>query len=165
MNTTIRNEIIGKHEHLINMVVNRNMGLINSLHLEASDVYQDLMITMINAIDSFNPMESESITGHIQKNLQSYILDLKKIYKPCGMTGTGDKNITFISIERIYEKGNDMDIHAVNDMSEIEIFEIFASLSPAERKSLLMKMNGYTPREQSKRDNLLSAREKIMAML
>ena len=164
MNHTIRNQIIAEHEYLIKSAVSRNIRLINSLRLEVNDVYQDLMIIMIKAIDSY-PVEPESIAEHIQKKLQSYILDLKKTYKPCGMTGTGDKNVTFISIECFYNENIETDVHAGNDMNEIEIFEIFASLSPAERQTVLMKMNGYTPRAKKTRTSFLAAREKILAML
>jgi DNA-directed RNA polymerase specialized sigma24 family protein len=153
------------HEYLINRALNRNIALIKALRLEPEDVYQDLMISMLNAIEEYDSMRSHSIAAHLYAKIQYAILDMKRRHKPCGITGTGNNRVSLVSIEYYYEDGGAYDIPVEDDTGSIDFSDILDVLSLSEREALDMRMAGYTLRKKRQRDDFSIACEKMLAML
>ena len=86
MNYTERNEIFMDNEGMIWRVIRRNWPLITAMRLDRDDVYQELALAALNAIETFDPMRSECIQAHIWMQLQYAVLNIKRQYKPCGLT-------------------------------------------------------------------------------
>lgn len=76
-----------EYEYLIGNTIRRNRPLLAALRLDEEDVKQDLSITMLSAIENFNPKLSESLVVHIKCRLQYEILNMKRNYRPHGITG------------------------------------------------------------------------------
>ena len=165
MDTITRNEIMINHEYIVKMAINRNIALIKALRLEPEDLYQDLMITMLKAIEEYNPTRSDSIGAYIYAKLQYAILDMKRKHKPCGITGTGNKRVSFVSIEYYYDNGGAYDIPVEDDTGIVDLFDILDALSVSERETVDMRMDGYTLRKKRQRDDFSAACEKMLAML
>ena len=81
-----RNEIFMDNEGMIRRVMRRNWALICAMRLDWDDVYQELAMAALSAIETFDPTRSECIQAHIWMKLQYAVLDIKRQYRPCGLT-------------------------------------------------------------------------------
>ena len=86
MDFTERNEIFMDNEGMIRRVMRRNWALICAMRLDWDDVYQELAMAALSAIETFDPTRSECIQAHIWMKLQYAVLDIKRQYRPCGLT-------------------------------------------------------------------------------
>lgn len=161
MDVKIRNNAMVSHDHLIKAAIRRNMPLIRALRLELDDVYQELAITMLGAIESYDPARSNSLGAYLWLKLQYAILDLKAAYRPCGMTGLKGVRVTFTSVECYYDGGGPLGIPDRDSFDEVEISDALAILTADERETFCEKMDGIQHRKKEQRDALASAQEKI----
>ena len=100
MDFTSRNEIFLENEGMIRRVMRRNWPLICAMRLDRDDVYQELAIAALNAIDTFDPTRSECIRAHIWMKLQYAVLDIKRQYRPCGITGQNKVRTVVVSLDQ-----------------------------------------------------------------
>lgn len=100
MNITERNEIFIDNEGMIWRVMRHNWPLISAMRLDRDDVYQELALAALNAIENFDPTRSACIQAHIWMQLQYAVLDIKRRYKPCGMTCTGHQRPVVVSLDQ-----------------------------------------------------------------
>ena len=106
MDTMTRNQIFMENEEIITRVMRRNAPLLRALRLEWDDVYQELAVAMLNAINTFDPARSESLRAHIWMKLQYAVLDIKRRHSPHGMTAMGNSlSPQFYSVELAEEQG------------------------------------------------------------
>ena len=70
MDSISRNEIFLENEGMIWRVMRHNWPLICALRLDRDDVYQELAMAALSAIDNFDPARSECIQAHIWMKLQ-----------------------------------------------------------------------------------------------
>ena len=100
MDFTSRNEIFLENEGMIRRVMRRNWPLICAMRLDRDDVYQELAIAALNAIDTFDPTRSECIRAHIWMKLQYAILTIKRHLLPCGITGQNKVRTVVVSLDQ-----------------------------------------------------------------
>ena len=100
MDFTSRNEIFLENEGMIRRVMRRNWPLICAMRLDRDDVYQELAIAALNAIDTFDPTRSECIRAHIWMKLQYAILTIKRQHRPCGITGQNKVRTVVVSLDQ-----------------------------------------------------------------
>ena len=81
-----RNRIVEENLHRINKTIRRNWALIKAAHLDRDDVYQQLAIRLIRAVESFDPDKGE-LAQHINAQLQYELLNCKDSKKRYGFTG------------------------------------------------------------------------------
>jgi DNA-directed RNA polymerase specialized sigma24 family protein len=153
------------HDHLIHAAIRRNRTLLYALRLETEDVYQELAMAMLKAIDSFDPSRSHSLGAHINAKLKYAILDLKKNHKPGGVTGSMGQRISVTSVDSYYDDGSALELEdSVSDyFGNADISDALATLTEPERKTLCKSLYGDKPRTRDQRSLLDSAREKIMS--
>ena len=161
LDITIRNNYLVKYNNLIWWTIHQNKQLIGTLRLEEDDVYQDLIIAAIKAIDDFNPAKSNSLFTHVAAKLQYEILHIKDQNRPHGMTGLKGQSVTFVSVERHYRNGHPVEISAPADFGEAEISDAFAQLDAEEETALRMHMDGKCIRRKQQKESLLAAQEKL----
>ena len=70
MDTITRNHIFMEHIDLINRTLRRHRLLLYALHLELDDVYQELAIAALQAIETFDDRRCDSVSVHIWSKLQ-----------------------------------------------------------------------------------------------
>jgi hypothetical protein len=90
---------------------------------------------------------------------------MKRRHKPCGITGTGNNRITFVSINYNYKNRYAVEFPYEDDQSEIDLSDILDVLDSSERQALDMRMEGQYLKRKTHRDNFSSAREKLLAVL
>lgn len=139
MDCISRNAIFMENEGMIQRTIRRNWPLIVALHLERDDVYQELAVAVLNAIDSFDPMRSECIRTHIWMQLQYAILSIKRRYRPSGLTGRGCQRQVVLSLNR--DDGLDMflAVEPEEDAPELSprMRQALSHLDPAERRAVI----------------------------
>ena len=81
-----RNRIVEEHLYCINRIIRRNRVLMEAAHLDYDDVYQQLAIRLIRAVDGFDPKKGE-LEQHIYAQLQYEMLNCKGSCQRYGFTG------------------------------------------------------------------------------
>lgn len=95
-----RNEIFMDNEGMIQRVIRRSWPLISAMRLDRDDVYQELALAALNAIETFDPMRSACIQTHIWMQLQYAVLNIKRQYRPCGLTCADGRRPAVVSLNQ-----------------------------------------------------------------
>ena len=105
-----RNAIVEAHLHCIDKVMRRNAALIRAARMDRDDVYQQLAVRLIRAVDTFDPGKGE-LEQHIMAQLQYEMVNCKRPVRLHGITGlpADFRSGRIISFERIREGGRDAD--------------------------------------------------------
>lgn len=81
-----RNRIVEEHLWCIKTVMKQNGALIRAAHLDRDDVFQQLSVRLIRAVDRYDPDKSE-LTKHIFCQLHYELLNCANAYRTTGITG------------------------------------------------------------------------------
>ncbi|MCL2227924.1 MAG: hypothetical protein FWB97_09950 [Oscillospiraceae bacterium] len=161
MDINTRNEYMVNHDYMIKSAMRRNKLLIKALRLDPDDVYQELAIAMLKAVDCFDPSRSASLDACVNAKLKYAILDLKRKHKPGGLTGIKAQQVSVISFESYYEDGNPLQIPVYDSKGDTELSDAFATLTAPEQETMRQRMDGHSPSTRAQRDLLASASGKI----
>jgi len=143
-----RNMLFLEHQDLINRIIRRNRRLIAALWLETADVAQDLSIVMLLAIEKFDPLRCDSLPAFLMYKMQYAILDIRRRYKPHGMTGAKDARPEYAYIDKVSDTGIVWEIPAYDDTGIFEMSEFVSNLTEFERDTLKQKIDGYYLRKK-----------------
>ena len=163
MDIITRNMIFMDHLDLIQRTLNRNRLLLYALHLEQDDVYQELAMAALQAIESFDASRSASISTHIWMQLQYAILDLKRRRKSHGLTGASAFAPAVWSLELSEEYGHPIavDPYEEEPLCEKRLRQALSKLAPSERQAVILYLEGTKPRRRAEREMLNIAMEKL----
>lgn len=156
MNSIERNEIFMENVGMIRRVMKRNWTLICAMHLDWDDVYQELAMAALNAIETFDPMRSECIQAHIWMKLQYAVLTIKRQHRPCGLTGFGNQQRpVVVSLEQ--SDGMDRFLAAEPEKEPAELSpamrQALSRLDEEERRAVIRYLND----QESKRGRTVKA--------
>ena len=151
-----RNEIFMDNEGMIRRVMRRNWALICAMRLDWDDVYQELAMAALDAIDTFDPMRSECIQAHIWMKMQYAVLDIKRRYRPCGLTSF-DKQRRPVVVSLDQEEGLER-LLAVEFQDEVpglspQMRQALSCLTVEERRAVIR----YLDDQESKRNRTVKA--------
>ena len=94
-----RNRIVEENLYRIDNAIRRNWALIRAAHLDRDDVYQQLALRMIRAVDTFDTEKGE-LGKHLHAQLQYEMLNCKDSRRRYGFTGAPyDLRGSVISLE------------------------------------------------------------------
>ena len=162
MDVNTRNELLIENLWWVRTIISRNNLLIQSLRLDYDDVFQDLCMVALKAIDNFDSRKSDSMSTHVMSRMQYEIKNLKRRYIPHGMTAARNSNISFRSLDYQFNNGLHMEIPCEDSYSNLDMEDILSLLSPTERGVVLEKMEGVYHRKKEQRAILATASQKIM---
>jgi DNA-directed RNA polymerase specialized sigma subunit len=80
-----RNALVEAHLSCINDVMRSNRKLIRAARLDRDDVYQQLALRLIKAVETFDPDKGDLET-HIKAQLRYELLDCRSAYRRYGIT-------------------------------------------------------------------------------
>lgn len=150
MDSISRNEIFLENEGMIWRVMRRNWPLICALRLDRDDVYQELAMAALNAIETFDPMRSACIQAHIWMKLQYAVLTIKRQCRPCGLTSLGSRRPVVVSLDRLESRDR---APAARRQEDAELSpamrQALARLSGEERRAVIRYLNGQESRQES----------------
>lgn len=107
INIQKRNRIVENHLWCIDAVMKENAALIKAAHLDRDDVYQQLSLRLIRAVEGFDPQKG-ILAQHIFAQLKYELLNCKSAYRTTGITGApphfrGSNVISFEAAKEQYE--------------------------------------------------------------
>ncbi len=104
-----RNEIFMDLERPIWCVINQNRRILTALHADLDDVYQDLAVCAIRAIDRYDPQKSSaSVKTFAMKNVEAHIKKSFEFFRCRGLGGAAARNLesgVVVSLEFMMEAG------------------------------------------------------------
>ena len=157
-----RNKLFSEYINVLHWTIHKNRRLLRALHLENNDVFQELAIVMLKAIDGFDNTRSTSLFTHIICKLQYAVLNLRDHYKPHGITGIKrGQNVVFA-----YTDNDDFTLCSdwVDLAADCVIAtDLLRSLSNEEREAVRIRLEGRRLRRKVQKAALLTAQEKIMS--
>ena len=103
-----RNRIVEEYLPYVDQVIRKNRALMKAARLEYDDVYQQLSLRLIKAVNTYDPDKGE-LGAHIWAQLRFELLSCKKPLRLCGMTG----------LPRDYRRGNIISFDAIREGSEL----------------------------------------------
>lgn len=94
--TQERNTLVETHLGCIWWTINKNRRLISAAGLEDDDVFQQLAIRMIRAVENYDPDKGKDLEQHIFAQLQYEVLNCKDAAKLYGIKGApyGARDLT-----------------------------------------------------------------------
>ena len=164
MDTMRRNMIFEANKKKIDRIIRRNAPLLIALRLEPEDVYQELAIAALQAIESFDPMRSESLEAHIWMQLQYAILTIKRRYKHHGITAMERPYPVMLSVELAEDLGCPFPAQQRDDVpacAQRRLQRALDSLEPQERKVVVMYLDGNRPSRKAQCSCLNTAFDKL----
>ena len=104
--TQERNALVETHLGCIWWTINKNRRLINAVGLDDEDVFQQLAIRMIRAVENYDPDKGKDLEQHIFAQLQYEVLNCKDAAKVYGIKGApyGARGLT-VSLDALVESG------------------------------------------------------------
>ena len=81
-----RNRIVEEYLPLVDQVIGRNRALMKAAKLEHDDVYQQLSLRLIKAVNTYDP-EKGKLGEHIWAQLRFELQNCMKPHRRFGMTG------------------------------------------------------------------------------
>lgn len=104
--TQERNNLVETHLGAIWWTINKNRRLISAAGLDDEDVFQQLAVRMIRAVENYDPDKGKNLEQHIFAQLQYEVLSCKDAAKLYGMKGApyGARNLT-VSLDALAESG------------------------------------------------------------
>lgn len=104
--TQERNALVEAHLGCIWWTINKNRRLISAVGLEDDDVFQQLAIRMIRAIENFDPDKGKDLEQHIFAQLQYEVLNCKDAARVYGIKGApyGARDLV-VSMDALVEDG------------------------------------------------------------
>lgn len=137
------------YEDMIHRVIRRNYPLLQALHLDPEDVYQDLAIAAIRASWTFDPRRSDSLEAYMYMKLQYAILDMKRDYQPAGLTRVDGARPRVSSLEYCLEHGLQVAAAEYEESdSDLRLREALRRLNPQERQVVLLYLEDVRPRRE-----------------
>ena len=104
-----RNEIFMELERPIWCVINQNRLILAALHADVDDVYQDLALCAIRAIDRYDPSKSTaSVKTFAMKNVEAHIKKSFAYFRCRGLGGAAARNLesgVVVSLDYMLEAG------------------------------------------------------------
>lgn len=108
-----RNKIVEDHLWCIDAVIRKSTPLIRAARLDKDDVYQQLALRLIRAVEGFDP-EKGALRQHIFAQLKHELLNCKTPYRTTGITGvpTDFRKSKVVSLESLWNSKIYLDIAA-----------------------------------------------------
>ncbi len=162
MDVNVRNNLYFDYTDTIRRIMRRNRLLLYALRLEREDVFQELSIVALGAIESFDPSRSDSMETHIWMKLQYAVLDMKGNQSPGGLTALKGARPTIYSAEYTEELGHPLRV-PINEDVDINdrLRRALSRLEPDEREAVLLYLEGSKPRKKAEKSSFTSALDKL----
>lgn len=157
-----RNEMLLGFEQVIHWVIARNMTLIGALGLERENVFQDLCVEAILALDRYDPERGASPVTYLVDMLQYAILNMKRTQRMHGMTGCDHwQEISFVPLNMGFD-GRCIDAPSKAPYELVEL-KLFLSEMPENQQRLIQeRVSGKYHRKKKDKTMLQQAMETIL---
>ena len=107
MDTDYRNKVVEQNLPMIDKVMRRNAVLVRSAHMDWDDVYQQLALRLIQAVETFDS-DKGVLEAHLYSQLRFELLTCKNSYRQYGITGAprDSRQCRVVSMDALRETGD-----------------------------------------------------------
>jgi DNA-directed RNA polymerase specialized sigma24 family protein len=159
-----RNYLFEEKAYLVNVTMNKHRGLTRACHMEDDDVYQQLSLRLVNAIDRYDPARCPNIDAYIMLQLRYELLHLRACSKRTGVAGAPKKGFSLVSLDARDAAGFPAPAPAYADETDAAwLVSAIASMPPPQKGILARLLAGK--RVNSRNKTLQSARLLLRARL
>jgi hypothetical protein len=138
-----RNFYFEEKEHLINMTVNRHRALIRACRLEDDDVYQQLSVRLLDAVEKYDPAKCPNMDAYLMLQLRYELLNMKACSKLTGVTGAPKDSFTLLSLDEMEDTGYQVQDSDNSEPSNvIWLWQQIFSLPATQKTALSRFMSG-----------------------
>ena len=107
MDANSRNKVVVQNLTMIDTVMRDNAVLIQAARLDRDDVYQQLALRLMRAVETFDRNKGE-LGAHLYSQLHFELLSCKSSYRQYGITGAprDSRQCRVISMDALREAGD-----------------------------------------------------------
>lgn len=166
MDVNVRNNLYFDYTDMIRRIMRRNRLLLYALRLDKEDVFQELSIVALMAIEAFDPSRSSCMEAHVWMKLQYAVLTMKQKQQPGGLTGLDGVRPVLYSLEYAEELGHTPVAYSTGHAKEYindRLRKAIARLDAEERQVVLYYLDGTTLRKKTDKACFAAALEKLKA--
>ena len=155
-----RNYLFEEKAYLINVTMNVHYPLIRACRMEEDDVYQQLSLRMVKALDKYDPAKCPNMDAYLMLQLRYELLNMKVCSKLTGVAGAPRKGFSLLSLDARNAAGYPLVAPAYSDASNVLRLEREIDSLPSEQRSVLSRLLSGK-RVNSKNKALQAARLRI----
>lgn len=130
MDVIIRNDLFTSYTGLIERVMRTNHRMLCTLSMEMEDIYQELSLAVLRALDSYEEQRATTMDAHVWMTLQCALADLKS---------DNARNSAHSNMVRQPRTNNS---NLMEVLSNDRLWQALSRLDPRERESVLEYLEG-----------------------
>jgi len=155
-----RNYLFEEKEYLINVTMNKHRRLIRACRMEDDDVYQELSIRLLEAMDEYDPAICPNMDAYLMLRLRYRLLNMKACSKLTGIPGAPKKGFSLLSLDAKNAAGLAMQVPVYDEQSNVLWLEQeIDSLPSVQRRTVSRLLSGK--RVPCNNKALIAARRRI----
>jgi len=159
-----RNYLFEEKAYLVNVTMNKHRALIRACRMEDDDVYQQLSIRLLNAIDKYDPAKCPNMDAYLMLQLRYEIWNMKACSKLTGVSGAPKKGFSTISLDAREAAGYPaQDPHDADPTNVLWLKQEIRSLPAAQKSAIFRLLSGE--RVGGRNKALIAARHRIKERL
>ena len=135
-----RNYLFEEKAYLINVTMNKHRALIRVCRMEEDDVYQQLSIRLLNAIDKYDFSKCPNMDAYLMLQLRYELWNMKACSKLTGVTGAPGRGFTLTSLDVLDAAGYQAQAPADSEHSNVLWLEREIDSLPSAQKSVLSRL-------------------------
>lgn len=159
-----RNYLFEEKNHFINVTLNKHRGLIRACRMEEDDVYQELSLCLLKALEEYNPVKCANMDAYLMLKLRYQLWNMKACSKRTGVARAPKKGFSLLSLDAPCADGLSLQIPVYDEQSNVVWLEQEVdSLPSVERHAVFRLLSGERVAHNNKA--LIAARRRIKGQL
>lgn len=138
-----RNYLFEEKQYLINVAMNKHHHLIRVCRMEPDDVYQELSIKLLKALEKYDESKCANLDAYLTLQLRFCILDMKACGKLTGVPEAPKRGFSIMSLDTKNSNGLAMQVPFYDERPDMLWLEQeINSLPPKQRKTIFRFLSG-----------------------
>lgn len=147
-----RNCLFEEKKDFINVTLNKHCGLIRACGMERDDVYQELSLCLLKALEEYDPEKCPNMDAYLMLRLRYRLWNMKACSKRTGVARAPKKGFSLLSLDAPNADGLTMQIPVYDQRSNVIWLEKeIDSLPSAERHTVSRLLSGERVAYNNKR--------------
>lgn len=159
-----RNYLFEEKEYLVNVTMNKHHRLLRACRMEDDDVYQELSLRLLEALDKYDAAKCPNIDAYLTLQLRYRLLNMRACGKLTGIPGAPKRGFSLLSLDARDKNCFMIQIPTYDEKPNVLWLEQeIASLPPVQRGTLNRLLSGKRVPCNSKA--LIAARRHIIKFI
>lgn len=159
-----RNYLFEEKEYLVNVTVNKHRRLIRACRMEEDDVYQELSLRLLQALDKYDAGKCPNLDAYLMLQLRYQLWNMSACSKRTGVPGAPKKGFSLLSLDAPNENGLAIQVPVYDEKPNVLWLEQEIDALPSvQRKTVFRLLSGK--RVSCTNKALIAARRRIRQQL